>query len=348
MKRAYLFSVVVAMAVPLLAASANAQKPKTGGAKPKASASASAAPTPTPEPAPPPPPPEPTPSASASASAAPAEKAPPPAVAEPKEDPHDPTELTNHKYYYIGLRYRGTIIPSFLMNIGTNGGGQTLYWNGIGAEFDYRTDGFSRVISVMYQDFNTPSMLFLQGDSGTIGNYSMVNSSLKAVFASVDLLWSMNINKTLDFEYGVGIGIGATFGDLVVNWVKIDPAGQLTDSTGRHFSPCTSADKTAGIEGCTPGTHKDSDANPKNPIRVDNFKEPGSFNGGNLPPVLPYLSIPQVGLRIHPVKEFEGRVSLGFSPYGFYFQLGGAYGLPASAPAKKETPNEPPPPPKEK
>jgi hypothetical protein len=347
MNRAFLFSSAVAIAVPLLAASANAQKPKAG-AKPKGSASAPASSTPPPPPPepppPPPPPPEPTASASASASAAP-EK---PAVAEPKEDAHDPTELSNHKYYYIGLRYRGTIIPSFLMNIGTSGGGQTVYWNGVGVEFDYRTDGFSRVISIMYQDFNTPDMLFLQGDASVIGNYSLVNSSLKALFGSVDLLWSANINKSLDFEYGVGIGIGATIGDLTVNWVKADPNGNLVDGKGNHYSACTSADRTAGIAGCTPGTHKDSDAAPKNPIRVDQFKEPGSFNGGNLPPVLPYLSIPQLGLRIHPVKEFEGRVSLGFSPYGFYFQLGAAYGLPASAPKKESDTKEAPPPPKEK
>jgi hypothetical protein len=51
------------------------------------------------------------------------------------------------------------------------------------------------------------------------------------------------------------------------------------------------------------------------------------FDGGSRPVVFPFLAIPQIGLRFKPVKEFEGRIGLGFSLTGFWFGFSGNYGL---------------------
>jgi hypothetical protein len=331
--------VVTAIAALLSSTAGGAGKDTKGKPKPGGSASASASASSAPsapsasasvEPIAPP-------VASASASAPPAESAPPSVVKTPVEDPHDPTELAGKRYFYVGLRYRGTIMPQFLMNFAVTGG-QTLYLNGIGVELDWRTDGFSRVIAIHYADYNTGDMLFLQGDSSIIGNYSLVNSSLKALYASVDLLWSVPLGKTLDFEYGAGLGIGATFGSLEVIWVKLDPTNSSPlVANGQHYVACAQVESgTPPNQGCKPEDHKDLPVpNNKNPLRVGGYNEPGSFNGGNLPPVLPYISLPQLGLRYHPVKELETRLAIGVSPYGFYFQLSGNYGLPIGAAATK-------------
>ena len=43
--------------------------------------------------------------------------------------------------------------------------------------------------------------------------------------------------------------------------------------------------------------------------------------------LFPWISIPQIGLRFKPVKQFEGRLGLGFALTGFWFGLSGGYGL---------------------
>jgi len=116
------------------------KKPKKG-AKPAASASASATAEPAPEPPPPPPEPEPAPAASASAetdSTAPAEAEENPSeMTYTKEDPAK-------KYYFVGLRYRGTVIPQFMENLFVSDG-KTIYSNTIGAELDMRQDSKSLI-----------------------------------------------------------------------------------------------------------------------------------------------------------------------------------------------------------
>jgi hypothetical protein len=42
---------------------------------------------------------------------------------------------------------------------------------------------------------------------------------------------------------------------------------------------------------------------------------------------MPWLSLPILGLRIKPIKALVLRAQIGFSLTGFYFQLGGFYGL---------------------
>jgi hypothetical protein len=39
------------------------------------------------------------------------------------------------------------------------------------------------------------------------------------------------------------------------------------------------------------------------------------------------VNIPQLGLRFKPIKQFEGRLGLGFGLTGFWFGLSGDYGL---------------------
>ena len=220
--------------------------------------------------------------------------------------------------------------PQFLLNAFVDEG-QTVYANSIGLEMDIRKDGFSAIPHITYADYNTGDILFRNGDANTIGNYSLVNSSMKALYVGVDLLWSARINKYLDFEYGGGVAAGVTFGDLEVNWVKKDTNGSLTDSKGNHYSACNTGDTAPG---CNPADHQDTNQNPKNPTRTGHYNEPAWTSGGKKPSVLPNLSIPEIGLRFHPIKEFEARFGIGISPYGLFLHLSGNYGLPIGDGAK--------------
>ena len=43
--------------------------------------------------------------------------------------------------------------------------------------------------------------------------------------------------------------------------------------------------------------------------------------------LFPWISVPQIGLRFKPIKNFVGRLGVGFALTGFWFGLSGQYGL---------------------
>lgn len=251
----------------------------------------------------------------------PAEKPAPATVEPPKEEwrSTDVEELPGKTYYFLGARYRGNVIPKFMLNMFVDGGA-TIYSNTFGVEIDIRKDNFSMIPALSYTEYGTGDIVFKDKNSKDIvGNYSVVNSSMKAVYASMDLLWSAKISKTLSFEYGAGFGIGVVFGDLMNNWVQEDPNGNLS-ANGHNFSPCATVGGPGS--GCNARDHKNSDVN-----KVGGYTESSWFNGGSKPVVFPMISIPQIGLRFKPVKEFEARLQTGFSLTGFWFGLSGNYGF---------------------
>jgi hypothetical protein len=221
---------------------------------------------------------------------------------------------------FVGLRYRGTIIPKFMINLFVDEGA-TVYSNSFGAEFDLRKDNFSLIPALQYTEYGTGDILFKQKNTKDIpGNYTVVNSSMKAIYATADLLWSAKISKNLDFEYGAGFGIGVVFGDLQNNWVMLDPTGSLVGSNGQRYKQCPGVQPPG--TGCNAADHQNSDVN-----KVNGYTEPNWFSGGSKPVVFPWIALPQLGLRYKPIKQFVGRLSTGFSLTGFWFGISGEYGL---------------------
>jgi len=298
------------------------KKPKKKGAKPAASASASAS-EPEPEPPAPPPPPPPPPEPAAPAHAEAAEGTP---EAESPSESSYTTEDPTKKYKFVGVRYRGTVIPKFLLNLFVNDGA-TIFSNTIGAEYDMRQDGKSLIPWIAFTSYSTGDILFLQKgkDPSDADEYSVVNSGLWAIYVGIDELWSMPLANHLDFEYGFGVGIGFVGGSLQNNWVYQDPGGALVASTGQHYSECQGQQNSLGTafpNSCTPGGHQNSTA-----IKVAGYVEPNWFGGGSVPVLFPHIAIPQLSLRYKPIKQIESRLSLGFSLTGFWFGLSVDYGL---------------------
>jgi hypothetical protein len=252
-----------------------------------------------------------------------AEVGPPATAVEPPAEEwnvKDVTEVDGKKYVFVGARYRGNIIPKFMLNLFVDEGA-TVYSNTIAVELDLRKDGFSLIPALGFTEYGTSDILFKQkGEKDIAGNYSFVNSSMKAIYATVDLLWSAKISKNFDFEYGAGFGLGAIFGDLANNWVyQNDVNGSLSASNGHKYSKC----QTGGTQvGCNAVEHKNTDT-----LKVGNYTEPSWFSGGSKPVVFPWISIPQLGLRYKPVKNFVARLGMGFALTGFWFGLNGEYGL---------------------
>jgi hypothetical protein len=240
-------------------------------------------------------------------------------------DASDVTEKDGQTYYYIGLRYGLTVIPKFMINIFV-GEGATFTSNTIGAELDIRKDGFSLIPSLSYAEYGkSDDVLFLQknADPNVPGNWSYVNSSLKALYLGADLLWSAKISKNVDFEYGAGFGLGIIFGDLVTNWVYADKNGPLHSSDGRSFSPCQTEGQGGLGAGCNKADHQNAQV-----AKVGGYTEPSWANGGSKPNIFPRILLHLAGLRVKPIKQVEARIGLGFSlTEGFWLGISGDYGL---------------------
>jgi hypothetical protein len=311
-----------------LAQTAAPKKPKKG-AKPAASASASASAAPEP----PPPAPEPAPSASAPSESSDSSKdSSKGAAAEeetaPASAPSEVAEKAGQKYYFVGLRYRGTIIPQFFQNLFVDDGG-TVYSNSIGLELDMRQDGRSMVPWLMYTDYGMGDTLFLTKgkDPGDGSQYSVVNSGLKALYLGLDENWSAPLADGLDFTYGFGVGIGFVFGSLSNNWVYRTQStnSQLTAANGLRFNQCQSVAPAADLVGpnsCDPALHQNSQT-----AKVGGYQEPNWFNGGSVPVVFPHIAIPDLGLRYKPIKQLAIALHAGFQITGFFWGLNVDYAL---------------------
>lgn len=149
----------------------------------------------------------------------------------------DTREDPNRRYYFVGLRYRGTVIPKFLLNLFVDEG-TTIYSNNVAIEFDMRKQGQSTIPWIMYSDYSMGDTLFLQKGQPMIpSNYTVVNSSLKVLYLGLDQLWSIPIDEShhWDFEFGFGVGVGLVFGSLQNDWVYPNSNGSLLASTGEDF-----------------------------------------------------------------------------------------------------------------
>jgi hypothetical protein len=237
----------------------------------------------------------------------------------------DVHEETGKTYMFIGARYRGNIVPKFLLNAFVDEG-KTIYNNDFGFEFDLRKDGFSFVPGLHYMELGTQDMLFHQKNTPTNipGNYSRVNSSMKTIMATVDLLWSTKLSPNVDIEYGAGFGVGVLFGGLVNNWVREAKAGEVaefTADTGRGYIRCKTEGEGGPGSGCNKADHQNAQE-----AKVGDYTEKTWADGGSKPFLFLWLT-PDVGLRIKPVKEFEARVNIGFALTGPWFGISGYYGL---------------------
>jgi hypothetical protein len=273
--------------------------------------------------------------------------APPEALKTDEGTQTDVKEREGRYYYFIGGFYRGTVVPQFLMNMFVDGG-RTVYNSAAGIQLDIRKDGFSIIPQIILAEHAMERTAFLEKGKppGEAGQWTVVGADIKALYGGVDLLWSAKMAKNFDFEFGFGVGIGVIMGDISNNWVYADPKGPIkttVNNTPYSFSPCTTltTDVMAGVTGLNRGCSYTNHDDPQGtkPYKVGatynaatgkiegGYTEPGWTHGGSVPSIMPWLSIPILGLRIKPIKSLVLRTQIGFSLTGFYFQLGGFFGL---------------------
>lgn len=249
--------------------------------------------------------------------AAPGEPADPaePAAADPKaadaiaeaEAGGSPVEEPGKAYHFVGLRYRGVIIPKFMVNL-FGDGGSSVYVHGFGPEFTVRKDAFEYVFSLWYAAYSMDPTPFKASSDPEVA-WEIVESKLKVLYLTTDFNWSSELSPEFSINYGMGAGFGFVFGDLIRE--QAHPAGS-TDPY--QYQRCTAP-------GVPDPTYCGTDNN-----HYDGYKEPSWANGGSKPIIFPWLVV-QTGVRYKPHRNFALRLDGGFGTSGFFFGLAGNYGL---------------------
>lgn len=219
-----------------------------------------------------------------------------------------PLEVPGKSYMFLGLRYRGIIVPTFMMNM-FGEGGDGVYVHAFGPEFSIRKDNFEYNFSIWYADYGMDPTPWKAKDD-PIEAYEIVESKLKVLYLTADFLWSSDLSPQFAINYGMGAGIGFVFGDLFRE--------QATPPPGDPNAP---PGEWVKCPGPNQAPYCDDDNE-----HYDGYSEPSWANGGSKPIIFPWLAV-QTGLRFKPHKNFVARLDLGFGTSGFFFGLGADYGL---------------------
>ncbi len=232
--------------------------------------------------------------------------------------PNSAHEEEGKDYYFIGLRYRHTLLPQFLLNMFVDGGPSVVSIPGIGLEVSKRRDGFELVGALTYQNWGMSAFPF-KGKSESDYAWETVQSKLQMINATADFLWSTKINgDEVEFLYGVTAGIAFVWGDLL--HAQSHPPNGTSPGKPSSYVACQPSDATSG-----PWAGNYCNAADNN--RWAGYVEPSWANGGYRPMLWPTFG-PQLGLRIKPTKQFVARVDLGVNVFsGIFLGIGADYGL---------------------
>ena len=217
-----------------------------------------------------------------------------------------PLEVPGKSYMFLGLRYRGIIVPTFMMNM-FGEGGDGVYVHAFGPEFSIRKDNFEYNFSIWYADYGMEPTPWKAKDD-PIDAYEIVESKLKVLYLTADFLWSSDLSPQFAINYGMGAGIGFVFGDLY----RQQATPPTTGAPPGEWVPCPGPGQAQYCD-------NDND-------HYGDYSEPSWADGGSKPIIFPWLAL-QTGVRFKPHKNFVTRLDLGFGTSGFFFGLGADYGL---------------------
>src|SRR5947209_11705406 len=182
----------------------------------------------------------------------------------------DVLEEKGQSYYFLGANYRMNIVPAFIINLFVDEGPNTVLTSTVGLSIDVRKDHFSISPGVNFTEYGMDPVLFLQKNKSASdpGDWGLVHTTLKAVYVTVDLLWSVPIAKQgqFDFEFGFSAGLGGVFGDLYNTWVSGPSATNPDPSKLGAAYPSKSAGtfyqcNQVGPAGCNANNHQNSTIN---------------------------------------------------------------------------------------
>lgn len=241
-------------------------------------------------------------------------EAPEPPIAAATQPGDEAEKRKGDPKLWLGGRYRGFVIPQFVTGL-FGEGGRTIVAPGAGLTLATKTGNVDVVASLAYAFFRMPETPFKPNGTPDT-EYEIIESDLQALFATVDLLWTVPLDSkgAWGFRIGGGAGIGWAFaGDLYRT------QAYPSKDTG-EFQKCKGPNDPAGSFRYCNQLDKDAD-------RYGGYVEPSWFEGGARPLVFPWLALPEVGLSWRASPSFAMDLDLGLTLTGLMTSFGIRFGL---------------------
>ncbi len=224
-----------------------------------------------------------------------------------------PLRFGRDKEYSVGFRSWMFIIPGWIPGLFaySEPGWSGVLTPAIGPEFVYRRGNLDVVVGIQYTGLQAADGFFHGSNEGEQAT-ERVKSSLWGLYANALFLWNVRPTDWFEFQYGAGLGLGYIGGDLYrVQVFRNGGSGPFLDCAGPG-SPGAVA--PTGVRYC------DSANN-----HYGSYTEPSVFDGGSLPRVLPWISLPHLAMHFRPHRNVDIRVDGGFALIGFYTGIAAHY-----------------------
>ncbi len=178
-----------------------------------------------------------------------------------------------------------------------------------GPEYVYRRGSMDIVLGLQYTGLGTDPG-YIRGSNDQAIALERVQSGLYAVYANALFLWRTRLTDWFEFQYGVGIGLGYVGGDLYRTQVYPNGAGGYNECMGPG-NPAVPGPGGAG-QWCDAANNHFLNAN------GSRYAEPRLTSGGNIPDLVPWVSLPHLAAHFRPHRNIDIRLDFGFAIIGFY------------------------------
>jgi len=219
---------------------------------------------------------------------------------------------------WLGVRYYGVILPKFVMNLVADGG-RTLVVPGGAFTFTTKAGDAEVTTALGYLSYRMGDTPFKQHGAPDT-DWEFVGSSLQALTATVDLMWSFPLDaaRHATFRAGGAVGVGWMFlGDMTR--VQAYPANGVPGNPAT-YSKCLGPNDPLG-------TYRYCNALASDATHYPGYTEPDWFHGGIRPSVFPWVVLPQLGFTFRPSRGTAIDVDTGVSISGFLTSVGFRVGL---------------------
>lgn len=234
----------------------------------------------------------------------------------PKKSPAVAPPSTGPKYW-LGARFRGLFVPTFVMNI-VGDGGTTTYWPGGGITFGARVGDVDLVSSLTVTSYALGTTPFKPHDTPDT-EWELVESDLVGLTAALDVLYVIPLDPKEEgaIKIGAGFGIGWAFAGDLYRWQSYPKDKKTMDPA--KYEKCEGPNDP-------PGTFRYCNQLDKDAERYGDPDKSWS-DGGARPVVYPWLALPMIDFAWRPIDDLALDLELGLTLNGFLTGVGARYGF---------------------